>query len=124
MSIKTFVFFSLLFLCFAAQIFAFGNKEKKTEDTPPKTVQVTGTVRLVGNANFPELIISNSDNVWYIAEDEAGGLFNYQQRTISVEGEETTRELTLANGRPAGTRRELRNVKILSVAPEPPPVDN
>jgi len=105
----------LLFLCFAASLSALGAKEKDGGKTAPAVVvQVTGIVRLVG-ANFPELQITNSEMVWYIAKEEKGKLNDLQHRTVTVEGEETVRELRFGNGMSAGIRRELRNIKIISV---------
>ncbi|MDR2597188.1 MAG: hypothetical protein LBC76_07710 [Treponema sp.] len=106
-----------LFLCLAASLSAFGAKEKDSgKDAPAVTViQVTGIVRLVGNANFPELLIENSQASWYIVKDEMNKLYDLQHRTVTVEGEETVRELKFGNGLPAGTRRDLKNIKIISV---------
>jgi len=106
-----------LFLCLAASLFAFGAKEKDSGNPAPAVtvVQVTGVVRLVGNANFPELLIDNSKMLWYIAKDEMSKLHDFQYKTVTVEGEETVRELKFANGMSAGTRRELKNIKIISV---------
>jgi len=103
------VFLSLFFLlCTAAVLPAWGNREKVN------IVRVTGTVRLVGNEPFTEIVISNSDDVWYIPRDERAKLTEYQHRTVTVEGEETVTELKFANGLSAGTRRELRNIRIIS----------
>jgi hypothetical protein len=110
-------FLTLLFLCLAASLPAFGSKEKDTgKDTPVVTVvQVTGVVRLVGTGNFPELIIDNSQMFWYIAKDERDKLNDLQHRTVTVEGEETVRELKFGNGLSAGIRRDLKNIRIISV---------
>jgi len=110
-------FLALLFLCFAASLSAFGAKEKDSGKTAPAVtvIQVTGVVRLVGNANFPELQIKNSEMSWYIAKNEMDKLHDLQHRTVTVEGEETVRELKFANGMSAGTRRDLKNIKIISI---------
>ena len=103
---------ALLFLLLAQGVFAFGGKERAAS---PVVIQVTGLVRLVGNANFPELIISGSENTWYIASEERDKLNDMQYRTVTVEGEETVTEMRFANGTPAGTRRELRNIRIIAI---------
>jgi len=104
-----FVFFTFFFLlCAAAVLPAWGNKERTN------IVRVTGTVRLVGNEPFTEIVISNSNNVWYIPRDEKAKFADLQHRTVTVEGEETVTEIKFANGTSAGTRRELRNVRIIS----------
>jgi len=107
------IFLALLFLCFAASLSAFGAKEKDGGKAP--VVQVTGVVRLVGNANFPELQIVNSQGSWFVARDEMKKLYDLQHRTVTVEGEETVMELKFGNGMSAGTRRDLKNIKIISV---------
>jgi uncharacterized membrane protein len=106
-----------LFLCFAASLPAFGKKEKDSNKTAPvvTVVRVTGVVRLVGNDPFTELIIDNSQTLWYIARDEKYKLNDLQHRTVTVEGEETVRELKFGNGMSAGTRRDLMNIRIISV---------
>jgi hypothetical protein len=106
-------FFVLIFLCLAASLSALGAKEK--DDGKATVVQVTGVVRLVGSANFPELQINGSQMSWYIAKDEMNKLYDLQYRTVTVEGEETVRELRFANGMSAGTRRDLKNIKIISI---------
>jgi len=77
-------------------------------------VRVTGTVRLVGSGTLPQLVITGDRVQWYIMErKDRDKLFDLQQRTVTVEGEETVSQLTFASGRPAGTRRELRNIRII-----------
>jgi len=106
-----------LFLFFAASLPAFGKKEKDNNKTAPAVtvVRVTGVVRLVGNDPFTELQIKNSEMSWYIAEDEKHKLNDFQYRTVTVEGEETVTELKFGNGMSAGTRRDLKNIRIISV---------
>jgi len=86
-----------------------GSKEKNA------IIQVTGTVRLVGSAVMPELVITGPEMEWYIEKKEQRKLFDYQQRTVTVKGIETIMALTFANGLPAGERRVLTKVKIISV---------
>jgi len=107
------LFLSLMFLCLAASLSALGAKEK--DDGKAQVIRVTGVVRLVGNANFPELQIRNSQMSWYIAKKEMKKLYDLQHRTVTVEGEETVTELHFGNGMSAGTRRELRKIKIISI---------
>ena len=98
-------------LC-GAFLYARGNRENNRENEP-KIVQVTGVVRLVGTALFPELVITSNDGEWYIANDEMQKLHDYQHRIVTVEGEETVIELKFASGISAGTRRILRNIRII-----------
>ena len=96
-------------------LFARGMK-----DTAPakRKVQITGTVRLVGNNIFPEIVITTKEGEWYIVPDEMEKLHNLQHRTVTVEGEETVEQLTFAGGLPAGKRYELSNVVVLTVSNE------
>ena len=98
-----------LFLLFIAVLLPAdeGNEEGEI-------VRVTGTVRLVGSAIFPQLVITGDRVQWYIMErEDRDKLFDLQQQTVTVEGEEIVREMRFASGFPAGTRRELRNIRIL-----------
>ena len=86
-----------------------GGKEKDV-------IQVTGVVRLVGNAPFSEYVISSSDNQYYIAAGEDLSLLRtLQHQTVTVQAKETLKEIRFASGRSAGTRRELKNIKIIAV---------
>jgi hypothetical protein len=96
-------------LC-AAMAAALGSREGGEK---PETVRVSGVVRLVGNGPMTELLISNEDREWQIDRKDRDKLWDLQQQTVTVEGEEWAEELTLANGRPAGERRHLRNIKII-----------
>jgi len=110
-------FFIFLFLCLAASLSAFGAKEKDDGKTAPAgtVVQVTGIVRLVGTAVFPELLIENSQTSWYVARDEMDKLRDLQHKKVTVTGEETVTELKFGNGLSAGTRRDLKNIKIITI---------
>jgi len=99
----------LLFFCLAAVLPAGGAKEKDA------VVQVSGRVRLVGSGAVPEIVITGRDMEWYIDRNEQHKLKDMQHKTVSVEGNETVTALTFANGLPAGERRVLRNIKIISV---------
>ena len=105
------ILFVFLFFFTSMMIFSSGGKEKEV----PVVVQVTGVVRLTGSALFPELVISGAEHAWYAAKEEAGKLYDLQHCTVTVEAEETVKELFFANGRSAGLRRELRNIKIITV---------
>jgi len=101
----------LLLLC--ATVYAFGGKEKEASDS--RIVQISGVVRLVGTANFSELVLTNSDGDWHITADERYKLHDLQQRMVTVEGEATITEKRSTNGVFNLTRRVLKNVRILSV---------
>jgi hypothetical protein len=102
-------FFILFLFCITAMLPAWGNREKAS------VVRVTGVVRLVGTGLFPELVITGADMEWHITPDEEKKLHDLQHRTVTVEGVETVTELKFANGLSAGTRRELKNIKIIAI---------
>jgi len=101
----------LLILCVSALLPAGGKRDREKANV----VRVTGTVRLVGTGYFPELVITGPEMEWHIAQDEAKKLHDLQHRTVTVEGVETVIELQFANGLSAGTRRELKNIKIIAL---------
>ena len=119
----------LLFLGLAAVLPAWGRREKKNtveqNNVMPNTglnvegqnppVQVTGRVRLVGNEPFPELVITGTDREWHIEKSEEYKLKDLQQRLVTVEGIETVTTLHWANGRPAGERYSLKEIRILKI---------
>jgi len=106
-------FLAFFLFCIAALLHAQGNNEQERERVV--VVRVTGTVRLVGNANFPQIVISGSEMSWYVVRNEINKLYDLQHRTVTLEAEETVRELRLANGRSAGILRELRNIRIINI---------
>ena len=101
--------FALLFFCLTVIIYAGGSREKDP------VVEVTGKVRLVGSGAYPELVINGPEKEWYVARDEEHKLKDLQQRTVTVKGNETVVTLTYASGLPAGEKRTLKNIKIISV---------
>ena len=117
---KNFRIAFLLFVCLAAALPAGGKKDNSLaeesqtvqEGTP---VKITGRVRLVGSDPLPSLVITGEKHEWYIASEDRQILHDLQQRTVTVEGTETIRALKWANGKSAGTRRYLSNIKIISV---------
>ena len=101
----------LLLLC-VTFAYSFGGKEK---DAPAAgIVQISGVVRLVGSANFSEIVITDSDGDWRIAADEAYKLHDLQQQKVTVEAEATVTERN-QGGLFKMKRRLLKNVRILSV---------
>ena len=93
---------------------ARGNREK-TPGEAPSIVQVTGIVRLVGSSLFPELVITGTEREWYIIEEDRDKLYELQHRTVTVEGEETVKEMNFASGLSAGIRRELQNIRVITI---------
>ena len=115
---RIFCFTVLLLLCTAALLYANGGQEKEETVVIEEAVivQVTGTVRLVGSANFQQIVITGSNSQWYVVGEDMNKLYDLQYRTVTVEGEETVRELGSASGRLSGLiLRELRNIKIISI---------
>ena len=107
-----------LFFCLVVSLSAGGKKETKntaTQEEKGAKVRVTGTVRLVGNEPFSEIVITGQEAEWYIDREETKPLKELQHRTVTVEGAETVTELVFANGRSAGERRTLKNIRILEI---------
>jgi hypothetical protein len=112
----------------ATGVLAMGKRDKKVEppptvpvnDTVPESagqeVRVSGRVRLVGSGVFPELVISGVDREWYIEKEDEKALWDFQQQAITVEGTETYRDQTFANGVSAGRRYSLKNIKIIGIS--------
>ncbi|MDR0597314.1 MAG: hypothetical protein LBG14_02280 [Treponema sp.] len=99
-----------VFLLCAALAAALGAGDRGEK---PETLRVTGTVRLVGSGPGIELLLSNEDREWHIDKKDRDKLWNLQQQIVTVEGEEWSEELAFADGRPAGERRHLRDIKII-----------
>lgn len=108
MNSRRICFCVLFFLC-GIVLFA-GDDQENTE-----IIKVTGVVRLIGTGNFPQVVITTTDKEWHLAKEDADKLIKLQHRKVTVEGERTERELKFASGRSAGTRYELRNIKIISI---------
>lgn len=101
----------LLLLC-AALAAASGAREG---GDGRKILRVTGVVRLVGSGPGMELLLSGEDREWHIDRKDRDRLWNLQHQTVTVEGEERVEDLVFADGRPAGERRSLRNITLVSV---------
>jgi hypothetical protein len=97
-----------VFLLCSAMAPAMGMGEEK-----PETIRVSGVVRLVGSSPGTELLLSNESREWYIEAKDRDKLWNFQQRSVVVEGEEKIELLRLADGRPGGERRYLLNIRII-----------
>jgi hypothetical protein len=78
------------------------------------TVEVTGRVRLVGNAPFAELVITDANEQdWYIDTDSRPVVAAYEQRVVTVRGTLELLDMVLANGRRIGVRHILRDVRLI-----------
>jgi len=109
--------FLLLFLCLTAALPAWGSREEKNtaaQEEKGTLVRVSGRVRLVGSAPVTELVITGPDKEWYIAKEDEYKLRDLQQQIVTVEGIETVEKLTFASGLPAGERRTLKNIKLIT----------
>ena len=93
---------------------AFGRRENA--DT--QIVQATGRVRLVGSSPLTSLVLSGEEREWYIDEKETEKIRPFQQQLITVQGKEYFHDLTFVNGRSAGRRYYLSDIKIIQTLPE------
>ncbi|GHV54161.1 hypothetical protein AGMMS49579_14210 [Spirochaetia bacterium] len=138
---------SVLFLLTAAVVMGFGTKDKpptaktkaiteqppfyRDRNGPPEPVgeeditadlplvQVTGRVRLTGSGPGQELVITGADREWRIGKEDQNKLWDLQQQTVTVEGRETSEEMTFVNGVSAGTWYYLRDIRIISISKNP-----
>jgi len=119
---RVFILIGLL-MFFITGLHARGSREEPPAPAPDagnsvqdsRLVQITGVVRLVGSSHFSDLVITTQEGDYYIASDDRYLLHDLQQRTVTVEGDETLSEMRFAGGQSAGTRRQLRNVRIIEV---------
>ena len=113
---RRFSFRFVFFFCLAAALPALGGKcPVEPEPEHHAAIQVSGVVRLVGSEPFTEVVISGSENEWNIEADEEYKLRNLQHRRVVVEGVETVIAMRFASGIPAGERRTLSGIRIISV---------
>jgi hypothetical protein len=106
----SFCLFLLIMLISADSICAMGKKEK---ETGLQKVEVSGRVRMVGNSPMTFLVLSGEDREWYIEPDEQAKLMDLQQQTVTVKADEYYRDMTFANGSPAGRQYYLKNIKVI-----------
>jgi hypothetical protein len=119
MNRQHFLILAIIFIFCASPLHALPSKEndlknKKNEDEKIIVV-ASGVVRLVGSGAFSEIVIRGENVQWYIAGEDREKLHNLQHRFVTVEGEETVKELRFAGGQSAGKRRELGNITLISV---------
>jgi len=107
LSVTKRIILPLLFIFLAAALPAGGKKEKEN------FIQVSGVIRMVGSGPITELVLSSPEGEWYIAREDASKLREYQQRTVTIKGIETVKEMKFANGQSAGIRRTLSKVELL-----------
>jgi len=80
---------------------------------PQGRITVEGTVRLVGSALFSSLVITDKeDRSWYIEGKDRSLLEGRQQAQVIVTGTAEYEDVILADGKKAGVRRFLRNIKV------------
>jgi hypothetical protein len=112
-----------------ALLFPLGKKEPVSVDTgnlydtvqSGQTVELSGTIRLVGSQPFPELVLSDAGgNDWYIARESRALVSGYEQRTVTVRGKAELKEMVLADGRSLGHRRILSELVLLKPKNKPP----
>jgi hypothetical protein len=105
----------LIVLILAGTVFALGEREKSGEK--PRKVEVSGTVRMVGNSPMNSLVISDENRDWHIEPKEEKKLMPFQQQAVTVKAEEYYYDLTFANGGSAGRQYFLK--KIVIITPKP-----
>jgi hypothetical protein len=102
----------LIFFLFSAGL-AGAQGDQEEGESKPRTIQVTGRVRLVGSAPGSVLVITGEKREWLVDKKDEKKLWDLQQQTVTVEGRESSRELHFANGMSAGIRYYLSKIKII-----------
>jgi hypothetical protein len=88
--------------------------DREAEAPEGQQVEVSGRVRLVGSASFPELVLTDTrDRDWYIDGASREVLEAYEQRTVTVRGTLTLQKMILADGRVLETRRILTGLSLV-----------
>ena len=112
---------TLLFLCLAAALPAWGKKEKSQAEptaVPERRImQVTGRLELVSSHPVTEFLINGSGGLWYVARADQHKLRNLWDRrlTVTVEGEGTVIDMKFAGGQSAGIHRSLSNITVIAI---------
>jgi len=88
---------------------AAGSRENKAQ-----TVQISGRVRLTGSGPLASLVITTEDREWHIDQADQQKLWQLQQQIVTVEGTEYFRDLSFANGTPAGRQYFLKDIKVIA----------
>ena len=104
------VLFPLLLLSITASVAALGSKDGGSK---PVKVEVTGTVRMVGNSPMHFLVISGENREWRIVPEEQEKLLPFQQQAVTVKAQEYYYDRTFANGASAGREYYLKNIVII-----------
>jgi hypothetical protein len=82
------------------------------KDLPRGEVTVTGRVRLVGTAMFNDLVISDDEGRdWHVEGPDREKLALKEQQQVTVKGNAETQDIILANGKKAGVRFILRDIR-------------
>jgi hypothetical protein len=88
--------------------------DAEAEILPGEMARLRGRIRLVGNMPFPRLVITDeSDRDWYLEGADRDLLAPYEQQTLTLTGRAEYQDIILANGTKAGSRRFLRDVRVV-----------
>ena len=101
---------SLFVLC--AALGALGRGE--INGVKLQKVEVSGTVRLVGNSPMTSLVITAEGREWFVEPEEQDKLMHLQQQTVTIRAKEYYQDRFFANGSPAGRYYYLREITVIS----------
>jgi hypothetical protein len=112
---KTLFFAGLLLIPLAA--WSLGSRQE-TALVSGQIVEVTGTLRLVGNMPFPQTVVTDKEEQdWYIGEEDKPLFAGLERRVLRVRGTVELVEMRLADDTVIGVRRILKNPRIIAVEP-------
>jgi hypothetical protein len=86
---------------------------ERMKEKSGKKLTVSGKVRVTGSMPYTELVIGEGGDVWFVGENERDKLSRYMGKTITVTGKAFYIEMVLANGKKAGIKRVLKDIKIV-----------
>ena len=109
---KKFAAAMLLLVVLCALLNALGRGEQ--DGTKPQKVEISGTVRLVGNSPMTSLVITGEGREWFVDADEKDKLMHLQQQTVTVRAKEYYVDRVFANGMPAGRHYYLKDITVIN----------
>jgi hypothetical protein len=80
-----------------------------------QSIEITGRVRLIGSAPFPDLVLSDeTGRDWYVRQEEKDKLSKLEQQTVKIRAAFEVEDIILADGKKVGERRILYDIVLVS----------
>ena len=101
-----------MFTVLCAALGAMGRREP--DGTRPRKVEVSGTVRRVGNEPFSSLVITGEEREWFVEPEEQDKIIHLQQQQVTVKAKEYYQDRVFANGMSAGRYYYLKDIIVIN----------